>query len=90
MEDKKKAMEPLFMAISGFLGMAAMFVLSVFFLPKFGILKPRGKLPENDEMTGIARIALLAIQGDDCSERLACEIGKTANAFNLYDNRFVK
>lgn len=30
-----KGMEPLFMAISGFIGMALMFVFSVLFLPKF-------------------------------------------------------
>lgn len=90
-EDKKsKALEPLFMAISGFIGMAVMFVMSVLVLPKLGIMKSRDVKQDNPEVSSIARIALQAIEGRDCAERLACELGKTARALNLYDNRFVK
>lgn len=86
--DKKNKLEPLFMAISGFLGMAVMFVLSVLVLPKFGIKqhKPKGK----QELGDIARIALQAIEGQDCRERFACELSKTARSLNLQENRFVK
>ncbi|KAJ8951932.1 hypothetical protein NQ318_013598 [Aromia moschata] len=31
-----------------------------------------------------------AIDSGDCAERFACELSKTARAFNLQDNRFVK
>ncbi|CAH1378332.1 uncharacterized protein [Tenebrio molitor] len=90
----KKALEPLFMAISGFIGMAVMFVLSVLVFPKFGIKKTRGSIKggvkKNERITDIARVALQAIEGKDCAERFACELEKTARAFNLQDNRFVK
>ncbi|EFA11883.2 hypothetical protein TcasGA2_TC004298 [Tribolium castaneum] len=89
-----KALEPLFMAISGFIGMAVMFVLSVLVFPKFGIKKTRGNIKggikKNERITDIARVALQAIEGKDCAERFACELEKTARAFNLQDNRFVK
>ncbi|XP_044765868.1 uncharacterized protein LOC123322089 [Coccinella septempunctata] len=86
--DQKNKLEPLFMAISGFLGMAVMFVLSVLVLPKFGIKphKPKGK----QELGDIARIALQAIEGQDCRERFACELSKTARSLNLQENRFIK
>ncbi|KAL3289465.1 hypothetical protein HHI36_022888 [Cryptolaemus montrouzieri] len=86
--DKKNKLEPLFMAISGFLGMAVMFVLSVLVLPKFGLkaTKPKGK----HDLGEIARIALLSIEGQDCTERFACELSKTARSLNLQENRFVK
>ncbi|XP_063928105.1 uncharacterized protein LOC135141186 isoform X2 [Zophobas morio] len=91
----KKALEPLFMAISGFIGMAVMFVLSVLVFPKFGIKKPKGAIKagankKNERITDIARVALQAIEGKDCAERFACELEKTARAFNIQDNRFVK
>ncbi|XP_019868879.2 uncharacterized protein LOC109597556 isoform X2 [Aethina tumida] len=93
MEEKKtKAMEPLFMAISGFIGMAVMFVMSIFWFPRLktttgGITK---KTSKQEKITDIARIALSAIEGQDCTERFACELGKTARSFNLQDNRFMK
>lgn len=37
--DSQKSVEPLFMAMSGFIGMALMFVLSVLFLPKVRTLQ---------------------------------------------------
>lgn len=88
---QKKALEPLFMAISGFIGMAVMFVLSVLILPKFGILKHRGgKQQFGNESYSIPGIVLRAIEGKHCPEKLACEIGKTADAYDMYNNRFVK
>lgn len=89
-DKKSKALEPLFMAISGFIGMAIMFFLSVIVFPKLGIMKSRGDKYNRNEVTSIARIALQAVEGQDCAERLACELGKTARAFNLYNNRFIK
>lgn len=92
MEDKKpKTLEPLFMAISGFIGMAVMFVLSVLVLPKFGI-KSKTKVfgKKNEKIEDFARLAIDAIDGGGCAERFACELSKTARAFHLQDNRFVK
>ncbi|KAF5296886.1 hypothetical protein FQR65_LT10152 [Abscondita terminalis] len=90
-QDKKKAMEPLFMAVSSFIGMAVMFVLSILFIPRFGGFKSRGdKQGTAPELTNIVQIIFKAIEGDDCSERVVCEVGKTAKAFNVHDNRFLK
>lgn len=85
---KPHKLEPLFMAISGFIGMTVMFVLSALILPKFSALKPRGV--KDSGMTGMMNIIFKAIEGYDCSERFACEFGKTARAFNMHNNRFVK
>lgn len=91
MEEKKpKPLEPLFMAISGFIGMALMYVVSMVLLPKLGVKSRTVKEENNAEVGSMVRIALQAIEGQDCRERIACELGKTARAFNLYDNRFVK
>lgn len=84
-------LEPLFMAISGFVGMAVMFVLSLVVLPKFG--KPNNKKivwPKTVDMDELARLALNAIEGSDCRERFACELSKTARNFNMTENRFIK
>ncbi|XP_045482483.1 uncharacterized protein LOC123686417 isoform X2 [Harmonia axyridis] len=87
-DKKNNKLEPLFMAISGFIGMAVMFVLSVLIFPKFGI-KPH-KTKAKQDLGDIARIALQAIEGQDCRERFACELSKTARSLNLQENRFVK
>ncbi|KAB0801115.1 hypothetical protein PPYR_05469 [Photinus pyralis] len=88
--DKKRVMEPLFMALSSFIGMAVMFVLSIIFLPKFGGTKSRGVKGSEEEMNNFAHVILQAIEGDDCSDRVVCEFGKVARAFNIHNNRFFK
>ncbi|XP_056645265.1 uncharacterized protein LOC130450708 [Diorhabda sublineata] len=89
---EKKGLEPLFMAISGFVGMAVMFVISMLILPKFENKKPKkaSLWHKNEDMDELARLALNAIEGKDCRERFACELRKTARNFNLQDNRFIK
>lgn len=83
-------MEPLFMAISGFIGMAVMFVLSMVVLPKFGT-KPKvlNAIKKKEKLDDFARFALNAIEGH-CAERFACELTKTARSFEVEDNRFYK
>ncbi|KAK5639075.1 hypothetical protein RI129_011567 [Pyrocoelia pectoralis] len=90
--DKKRLMEPLFMAVSSLYGMAVMFVLSIMFLlPKFGVAKSRGvKAASQEEINNFAHIIFRAIEGDDCSDRIVCELGKVAKAFNIHNNRFLK
>lgn len=89
-DDKKKALEPLFMAISGFIGMALMFALSAIVLPKFGGTKSRGEPQSGQELLSLTKVVFNAIEGRGCSERMLCEIAKTVDAYNLYNNRFVK
>ncbi|KAJ8923506.1 hypothetical protein NQ315_010084 [Exocentrus adspersus] len=94
MEDKKpnKSLEPLFMAISGFIGMAVMFIFTVLIMPWLGMKAKPNKLfgKKNDKFEDFARLAIDAIEGGSCAERFACELSKTARAFNIQDNRFVK
>ncbi|CAH1129046.1 unnamed protein product [Ceutorhynchus assimilis] len=86
-----KPMEPILMAISGFLGMAAMFVLSMMVLPKFGgkPTKVINDIKKKEKLDDFARLAMNAIEGH-CAERFACELTKTARSFDVEDNRFYK
>lgn len=81
-----KSVEPLFMAIAGFVGMALMFAFSVLFLPKFGNLRPRGiaalkHVP--DELATLTKLVLDGIDGKDCTERIACELGRAVRRMQL-------
>lgn len=82
---------PLVMAISGFIGMAVMFVLSMVVLPKLGGTKTKvsNDVKKKDQLDDFARFALNAIEGN-CAERFACELTKTARSFDMEDNRFYK
>ncbi|CAG9828513.1 unnamed protein product [Diabrotica balteata] len=94
-KNKKGLLEPIFMAVSGFVGMAVMFVISMIILPKFGS-KPKKSLffknPKDIDMDELARLALNAIDRKDCRDRFACELVKitVGRNFNFEDNRFVK
>lgn len=85
-----KPLEPLFMAISGFIGMAVMFIVSMVLFPKFGI-KPKifNEIKKKEKLDDFARFALNAIEGH-CAERFACELTKTARSFDMEENRFYK
>lgn len=94
-EEKKpsKSLEPLFMAISGFIGMAVMLLFSVVVMPKLNT-KPNTKKRiwmQNNDIDTLSRLALRAIDGENCAERFACELSQTtARAFGMQNNRFVK
>ncbi|KAF7268484.1 uncharacterized protein LOC143197742 isoform X1 [Rhynchophorus ferrugineus] len=84
-----KPIEPLFMAISGFIGMAVMALVSMIIVPKFGI-KGKIKPPTNKEkLDDLTKLAIRAIEGQ-CAERFACELTKTARSFSIEENRFYK
>ncbi|PSN44700.1 hypothetical protein C0J52_11841 [Blattella germanica] len=81
-----KSVEPLFMAIAGFVGMALMFAFSVLFMPKFGNLRSRGISALKhapDELAALTKLVLEGIDGKDCSERIACEIGRGVRKMQL-------
>lgn len=89
MDGGNKNMEPLFMAIANFIGMALLFAVSVLFFPKFGSLRSRENpviksAPE--ELVGLTRVVFEALDGKDCSERIACEIGRAVRKMKL-DNK---
>lgn len=91
-QPKNKALEPLFMAISSFMGMAMMFLFSMVFLPQFRqVPKSRSGVKEDNIKTAtISEIVFEAIEGHDCRERIYCEAGKMLYQLNLSDNRFLR
>ncbi|XP_021922772.1 uncharacterized protein LOC110831262 isoform X2 [Zootermopsis nevadensis] len=81
-----KSVEPLFMAVAGFVGMALMFAFSVLFFPKFGNLRSRGISALKhapDELTTLTKLILDGINGKDCTERIACEVGRAVRKMRL-------
>lgn len=90
-KEKKKGLEPLFMAISGFVGMAVMFVISTMVLPKFKLLKSRqGKGKFSPELSNLAKTVLMAVEGKGCMEKYACELKRTTNRFHIFNNGVYK
>jgi hypothetical protein len=82
----EKSVEPLFMAIAGFVGMALMFAFSVLFLPKFGNIRSRGISALKhapDELAALTKLVLDGIDGKDCTERIACEVGRAVRKMQL-------
>lgn len=87
--NEKKRVEPLFVAMSGFIGVALMFVVSVLFLPKLvGKSRngPQLKSDEPDDFSALTRLVMQAIHGKDCSARIACEVGQAMRKMRL-DNK---
>lgn len=81
------------MAISGFIGMAVMFLFSVVVMPKLNTKPNNPKKSvwlQDDDIDNISRLALRAIDRESCTERFACELSQSARAFGLQNNRFVK
>lgn len=82
----EKSIEPLFIAMASFVGVAMMFILSILFMPKFGNLGSRGEAALKnapEEMVTLSRIIGEAIEGKDCSDRIACEVGKAIRIMKL-------
>lgn len=81
-----KSVEPLFMAIASFIGMALVFAFSVLFLPRLGSIRSRGisvlkHVP--DELAALTKLVLEGIDGKDCTERIACEVGRALRKMQL-------
>ncbi|XP_030756078.1 uncharacterized protein LOC115882272 isoform X2 [Sitophilus oryzae] len=89
MKKEKKPLEPLFMAISGFVGMAVMALVSMVLVPKFGMKGNQKPKNGNEKLDDLTKLAIRAIEGH-CAERFACELTKTARSFSIEDNRFYK
>ncbi|KAK6620225.1 hypothetical protein RUM44_006626 [Polyplax serrata] len=76
-DSSNKSVEPLFMAISSFIGMALMFFFSVILVPRFQKLRSKNAVfKDEDEMSSFGSVILEAMAGRDCSERLGCEIAR--------------
>lgn len=74
----QKNVEPLFIAMASFVGMAMMFILSILFMPKFGNIRSRDVAALKtapDEILSLSSVIGEVIEGKDCSRRIACEVG---------------
>lgn len=84
-EDIPKTIEPLFTAMASFVGVAMMFIFTILFLPKFGILKSRGIVFKegSEEFITFTKILSDSVQGKDCSQKIACHVGKTLRTMHM-------
>lgn len=90
MSTKSKALEPLFMAISGFIGMAVMFVFSMVFLPK---LKPKKSREMRsfgntyDQLYSLGAVLSEIIENYECK---SCNTHRTSKILKIHNNSFIK
>lgn len=81
---KKLIVGPLFVAMAGFVGIAMIFMSAVLFLPK--ILSPSPEVPSlkgPQELVALTKLAVETIEGNDCSERIACEVGRAMRSMQV-------
>ncbi|XP_075218948.1 uncharacterized protein LOC142323338 [Lycorma delicatula] len=82
-----KRFEPLFIAMASFVGVAMMFILSILFMPKFGNIRSDvaavKEVTEEGDLSDLSKIVFEAIEGKDCSDRLACELGQAIRVMKL-------
>ncbi|XP_015603583.1 uncharacterized protein LOC107271740 [Cephus cinctus] len=69
---EKQMANPLFVAISSFIGMALLFMIGVLFLPRLGGFTSRNV---QDEFLQLTKVAAEAVNGRDCYGRITCEMG---------------
>ncbi|RZF45129.1 hypothetical protein LSTR_LSTR000539 [Laodelphax striatellus] len=82
-----KSIQPLFFAMASFVSVAMMFVLSILFMPKFGNHRSDAaavkEANSEENLTDLSKIVFEAIEGKDCSERLACELGQAVRVMQV-------
>ncbi|XP_022186596.1 nuclear transcription factor Y subunit beta-like [Nilaparvata lugens] len=82
-----KSIQPLFFAMASFVSVAMMFVLSILFMPKFGNHRSDAaavkEAASEENLTDLSKIVFEAIEGKDCSERLACELGQAVRVMQV-------
>lgn len=82
--DKKIFVEPLFVAMAGFVGIAIIFMSAVLFLPKVFTPAPEvSSLKGPQELAAFTKLAVEAIEGNDCTERIACEVGRAMRSLQV-------
>lgn len=81
---KKFIVEPLFVAMAGFVGIAMIFMSAVLFLPKLVTPHPTvNGLRGPQELAALTKLAVEAIEGNDCTERIACEVGRAMRGMQV-------
>lgn len=82
--NKKYIVEPLFVAMAGFVGIAMIFMSAVLFLPKLVTPHPQvNGLRAPQELAALTKLAVEAMDGNDCTERIACEVGRAMRSMQV-------
>lgn len=83
----KHKVEPLFVAMAGFVGVAVVFLSALILIPRFpvpildvhkGVLK---QAPE--ELASLTKLVAESIDGKDCTERITCEVGRAMRSLQV-------
>lgn len=82
----KPRVEPLFVAMAGFVGVAVVFLSAMMFIPRLPIpaLTSKGVLKRApEELATLTKLVTESIDGKDCSERIACEVGRAMRSMKV-------
>lgn len=88
----KPKVEPLFVAMAGFVGVAVVFLSALMFIPRLPIpvLGTKAALKRApEELASLTRLVAESIDGKDCTERIACEVGRAMRSMQL-DNKPIR
>lgn len=81
---KQFMVEPLFVAMAGFVGVAMIFMSAILFLPKLLSPPPEvSSLKGPQEIAALTKLAIETIEGNDCTERIACEVGRAMRSLQV-------
>ncbi|KAG8224333.1 hypothetical protein J437_LFUL004289 [Ladona fulva] len=87
--NEAKMVEPLFIAVAAFTGLSLLFMFSMIFLPKLGFFRSDniGMLSKlaPDDLSGLTRVVLESVDGKDCDQRIACELGRVLRKLRMHD-----
>ncbi|XP_022181413.1 uncharacterized protein LOC111041447 [Myzus persicae] len=82
----KPRVEPLFVAMAGFVGVAVVFLSALMFIPILPIhaLTSKAVLKRApEELASLTKLVAESIDGKDCSERIACEVGRAMRSMRV-------
>lgn len=82
----KPRVEPLFVAMAGFVGVAVVFLSALMFIPILPIhaLTSKAALKRApEELASLTKLVAESIDGKDCSERIACEVGRAMRSMRV-------
>lgn len=82
----KPRVEPLFVAMAGFVGVAVVFLSALIFIPILPIhaLTSKAALKRApEELASLTKLVAESIDGKDCSERIACEVGRAMRSMRV-------
>lgn len=82
----KPKVQPLFVAMAGFVGVAVVFLSALMFIPRLpiSVLSSKTALKRApEELASLTKLVTESIDGKDCSERIACEVGRAMRSMQV-------